>query len=131
MIEKIFKDKGLKITNSRKQVYDVIKNNKINTIKSIIDKCENINTTTIYRIIDIFLEKDIIDKKISVDNEVYYEIKPTKHSHYISCVKCNKKEKIDDKYIASFEKNISKGYEVIHHDIDFVGICESCRKVCK
>ncbi len=127
MLDEIFKSKGLKLTNSRKEIYNIIKdNNELSTIKNIIKKCSNINTVTVYRIIDTFLEKGLIDKKISIDNEVFYEIKPIDHSHYISCLKCHKKEKIEDKYIIEFEEKIAKDYNIIHHDIEFVGICSKC-----
>ena len=127
MIETILKEKGIKVTKSRIQILDLICNNYGIGIKDLINKCnEKMNQTTIYRKIDTFLEKEIIEKKISYNNEVYYTLKPMEHSHYICCIKCHKKEKINEKEIENFEKNVSKNYKIVSHDIEFFGICKNC-----
>lgn len=128
MIEKLFKENNLKLTKQRKLIYEIISNNNEEaTLKTIISKCNNkLNITTIYRVLDIFLENNLIKKKIDLSKEVYYEIIPHEHIHYINCIKCHNKTKIDPKEIELFEKKVSKDYKLISHDIDFTGICKEC-----
>lgn len=128
MIENILKEKGIKVTKSRIQILSLISNNYEIGIKDIMNKCnDNMNQTTIYRILDTFLEKEIIEKKVNYSNEVYYSLKPLDHSHYINCVKCHKKEKISEEEIENFENSVCKNYQLISHDIEFFGICKNCR----
>lgn len=128
MIEEIFKNSNIKLTKQRKLIYNIIKDdNHISTIKYIVSKSnDSLNTATIYRIIDTFLSNNLIVKKIGLTGEVYYEIKPQGHNHYINCIKCHKKKKIDPKEIEKFEQKVSNGYRLVSHDIEFSGICENC-----
>ncbi len=127
MIEETFKKRGLKLTKQRKLIYNIISKGSNVTLKDIEKECLNkLNITTIYRIIDIFLEKEIISKKIGFNKDVYYEITPIEHTHYIKCVKCHKKTKIDSKDIEEFEQKVSKNYVLLSHDIEFNGICKKC-----
>lgn len=130
MIEDILKKNNLKLTKQRKLVYEIISDNEEEaTLKNIIKKCENkLNITTVYRILENFLEKNLIEKKIDLNKNIYYETKPQEHIHYINCIKCHNKTKIDTEEIKTFEQKVSKGYKVISHDIEFTGICKNCIK---
>lgn len=130
MIEEIFKENNLKLTKPRKLIYEIISDsNNEPTLKNIIKNSENkINITTIYRILEIFLEKNLIEKKIDLNKNIYYEIKLKEHVHFINCIKCHKRTKIDSEEIKLFEQKVSKDYKVISHDIEFKGICKNCIK---
>ena len=124
MIE-LFKEKGLKLTKHRKQVYNAIDKLEEATLKDIQNKCQNqMNRVTIYRIIELFLEKNIITKNVD-NNDIYYSINKHKHEHYIYCVNCHKKTKIDICPIDSIE---DKGYKLISHQLKLNGICSECQK---
>lgn len=125
----IFSENNIKCTKQRQIVIDIIKNNNGITIKEINELAnDKINTSTIYRIIELFIKKDIITKKL-IENEVIYEIKEKSHNHYFSCNKCHKKTIIPKKDIEIFENKIIKNndYIVISHDIEFRGICSNCK----
>ena len=53
MVEEVFKKNNIKLTKQRKEVYELLKEPQ--TVKDIINKKININPSTIYRIIEIFL----------------------------------------------------------------------------
>ena len=57
------------------------------------------------------------------DNQIYYKIKNDEHVHYIKCIKCHKKEKLN---LCPIKK--IKGFEIIDHKIELNGICEKCKK---
>lgn len=123
-LKKILKDNNLKITSQRIYLLELINCLNINaTIKNILKKLD-IDKSTIYRIIDLFIEKNILEKNINHNNEIYYSIKKG-HVHYINCVKCHKKEKLDICPIDELEK---QGYKVINHKIEIEGICKNCLK---
>ena len=124
MIE-LFKEKNIKLTKQRKLVFEIIEKLEDATIKDIQDNCINqMDNSTIYRIIDLFLEKNIIIKNID-DNKVYYSINKHEHKHYIYCVKCHKKTMIEICPISNIEKT---GYKLLSHQIKINGICSNCQK---
>lgn len=120
-IEQILKEKNLKITKHRKELLNIINETEEATIKKI-QKSIKIDKSTMYRILELFLEKELIEKNINYKNEIYYEIK--KHNHYIKCIKCHKKQKID---ICPIENIKTKDYEIISHKIEIDGICKDCK----
>ena len=90
MIEEYFKEKNIKLTKQRKLIFDIIDEYGEVTFKDIRNKCGNkMNNSTIYRIIELFLNNNVIIK--TLNDEIYYSINKNEHKHYIYCVKCHKK----------------------------------------
>lgn len=129
MIEEIFKYNNIKLTKQRKKIYEIIlKYNSFCTSKFILENSEKLfDKTTMYRVLDLFLEKQMILKKVSIENEVYYEINNKNHEHYIKCIKCNKKKIIPNVEIEKFEKNLLSEEDLISHTIEFFVICNKCK----
>ena len=129
MIEDILKQNNLKITKHRIEVYNIIKDNNLITLKEINDKL-NIDKVTIYRIIKLFLKNNIIVKNID-DLNTYYSVNLKEHVHYMTCTSCHKKIKID---VCPIEDEIEKicdsnGFELKSHSINLEGICNKCKKI--
>lgn len=121
MIE-IFKTKKIKNTKQRTAIYNFVKEyNGEATIKKICDNCEA-DKATIYRIIDLFLEKEIFLKKVDYDGKVYYML--NEHYHYINCIKCHKRIKVD---ICPINDIKVDNFTIINHNLELNGICNSCK----
>lgn len=121
-LEKLLRDNGLKVTKQRLELLSVIDNIEECTIKNIQDMT-SIDKSTVYRIIELFLKKGLIEAKLSYINEVYYEIK--KHSHYIKCIKCHRKVPIN---FCPIENICMNGFEIVNHKIEIEGICVYCKR---
>ena len=80
MVEDILKQNNLKVTKHRIEVYNIIKENNLITLKEIYDKL-NIDKVTIYRIIKLYLKNNLIVKN-SIDNDIFYSVNLKEHSHY-------------------------------------------------
>ena len=128
MIEEIFKLYNLKCTNKRKKIYKYLMNDKaICKKRDIISTFENnMDKVTIYRILNQFLSKNMIKENI-LDGEIFYEIVPFNHEHYIKCINCNKKQIIPEEKIEKFEKSVLGGKEILSHQIEFYIMCEKCK----
>ncbi len=127
MVEEILRKNNLKITKHRIEVYNIIKDNDLITLKDIYNKL-NIDKVTIYRIIKLFLKNNLIIKNID-DLDTYYSVNLKEHSHYMTCTSCHKKIKID---ICPIEDEIEKicdssGFELKSHSINLEGLCKSCK----
>lgn len=120
----ILKENDLKITKQRIELLNMINIlDEDATIKNISAKLK-IDISTIYRIIDIFLEKNIIEKNINYENKIYYKIKEN-HKHYIKCIKCHKKIEIEFCPIEKFDDN---RFKIINHKVEIEGVCSNCDK---
>ena len=126
-MNELFKNKGIKCTKQREKVLSIISEKPV-TIKEILDSKEDIDTSTVYRILELFLEKELIIKIVD-GSEVYYAVNDT-HSHYVNCIKCHKKEKINYCYMEKMEDKIEKdlGYTLVSHNLIIDGICPKCKK---
>ena len=123
-MKEILKKNRLKVTPNRLEILELI--NKLDmdaTIKNILSNT-TIDKSTVYRIVEAFLEKNVIETSINYKNELYYMIKE-EHKHYIKCIKCHKKQEIN---ICPIEEIEEKGFKVINHKIEIDGICNNCQK---
>lgn len=130
MINKL-KEKGLKSTKQRKLLLDIIyKLQDEATISNICKFVEHeMDKSTVYRIIELFLEKNIISKELNYNNEAYFSVKED-HGHYFTCIKCHKKERIDTCPIKELEDKLinEKGYKLLNHRVEVNGVCNECNK---
>ncbi len=93
-------------------------------------KDANISLSTIYRILDNFVEKNIVST-INMENtkQVYYELAHQEHSHHLICLNCNKVIHLKGCPIKAYEETVSSKYRfnIERHTLDFYGYCEKCR----
>lgn len=124
MVEELIKNNNLKVTKHRVEVMNsIISLENQATIQNIINNT-NIDKSTVYRIINILVKNNVIEKDINYDNTDYYRLK-INHKHYIKCVKCNKTVILDDCPIDIM--NID-GFEILSHNLKIEGICKYCRE---
>lgn len=123
-MEELLRKNNLKVTKQRLEVLNLI--NELDdsaTIKNISNKIK-IDNSTMYRIIELLLEKNVIEKNLNYNDEIYFRIKEN-HIHYIKCIKCHKKEEIE---ICPIENIEEKGFKILNHKIEIDGICNECNK---
>lgn len=127
-MDKILKLSGLKITKQRKAVINSINVLKDEaTSKNIVLKCSDVDKSTIYRIIELFCAKGVLEKSLNFNNEIFYSLKE-EHGHYFTCVKCHKKEKLDTCPLTKIDSELEnkKGYKILNHVIQIEGLCQKC-----
>ncbi len=121
-MESILKEKKLKVTKNRLKVLEYINKNEYVTLNELI-KNLNIDKSTVYRIIDVLLENDIITT-ITFENETKYSLSK-EHLHILECVKCHKKKKIET---CPFDKTNYNDFIITKHSVVIEGICKNCQK---
>lgn len=88
----------------------------------------NISLGTVYRNLNLLSEMGKIKRIIMPGTSDRFDKTLESHSH-IYCINCNKVDDIMIDKINDIDNLVSNktGYEIISHDIVFVGICSSCK----
>ncbi|MCP1109945.1 Fur family ferric uptake transcriptional regulator [Lachnospiraceae bacterium PM6-15] len=136
----MLKEKGLKVTNQRMMVLQVLGDNEDEhlTVEDIYDIVRkdypDIGLATIYRTVQLLHEMELVDKISLDDGFVRYEIGEhgdgdKHHHHHLICEKCGKVIPFKDDRLDSLETFIeeSTGFHVLDHELKLYGICKECR----
>ena len=93
---------------------------------------EKISRATVYNVLNLLEDKNII-KVIAVNNNVkHYDINFTDHGHFI-CTNCNVIYDVDLPKSVTYHQVFNLARDVAISDINVVlrGICQSCQKILK
>lgn len=88
-----------------------------------------IDQATVYRMLDSFVEHDIVTRLEFQEGKYRYELTGSEHHHLI-CTSCAKIEDISDCNLAGIEAEIrlKKGFLVKRHSLEFFGLCANCQE---
>lgn len=87
--------------------------------------------STIYRILDQFIEKGLIsDVHVETSSVKLYERAHAHHAHHLICTECEKVIHVESCPVHDYEADLSKSHAflVTHHTLNFYGVCEACQK---
>ena len=123
---------GLKSTKARLAVLEVLEKEKrpldVSEIAAFFKK-KKIHTdlVTIYRILDIFLKKELVQRFEFQEGKFRYELVGKEHHHLI-CENCGDIEDISECNIGELENDImrKKGFSIKRHALEFFGTCSFC-----
>lgn len=130
----ILKNKGIKITKGRIEILNILKNseNSLSAEKIYqINKNNNIaiNLSTVYRTLELFEEKEIIEKITLNDGVFSYRLQGKTHKHYLECDICHKEVEITCPMLKIQELvENATGFTLTGHDLVMKGVCKDCRK---
>lgn len=127
--------KGLKRTKSREIILSVLEEahsplSAIEIFSEIENTGETIWPSTVYRVLDAFVEKDLVTKTTVLNNEItLYDLNRSGHKHYAVCVGCHKIISMlncpMDDFVPKFKNN---ELEIIGHKVEVYGYCNECTK---
>ena len=133
-IEEKCKNKGVRLTDQRKVIAQVMAETKdhpdvdeLHKRVSEVDK--KISIATVYRTVKLFEEAGILEKHDFKGGKARYEQSPDEHHDHLICIEC---KKVIEFYRADLEKlqdSICQHYKFIplHHSHQIFGICNHCR----
>lgn len=142
MFKKMLKEKGLKVTNQRLLVLQVLGENKDKHLTAediyelVREDYPEIGLATIYRTVQLLYDMRLVDRINLDDGYIRYEIGETTggkdkphHHHHLICEKCGKIIPFKDDRLDSLEVYIEKetGFLVLDHELKLYGICKECR----
>lgn len=129
MYEKLW-PKGVKKTKQRMSVFEILMEAKTPlTAMDIFSKTEQFGTeiwlSTVYRVLELFVEKDLIERHIlSGSDMALYELKEKQHKHYAICMRCQKMIVLEECPISD-EISVDD-FQITDHKVEIHGYCGSC-----
>ncbi|HLD01363.1 MAG TPA: Fur family transcriptional regulator [Patescibacteria group bacterium] len=130
----ILQKANLKVTHAREAVLMYLTETDapvdvLNIVAWLGQKNINVDKVTVYRILDAFYKKRIIDRIEFGEGKFRYELSGSDHHHLI-CEQCGNIEDISDCNIGILEKEIAKKkhFLVKRHALEFYGLCQNCQR---
>lgn len=139
--KKILKEQGLKVTNQRLLVLEVLEKHRGEhmTAEDIYELVKvdypEIGLATVYRTVQLLLELQLVDRINLDDGCVRYEIgtlieggEGKHHHHHLICKSCGKVWSFEDDLLEELESYIERktDFHVLDHELKFYGQCKEC-----
>ena len=127
-IEKECKAKGVRLTDQRKVIAQVISETKdhpdvdeLHKRVSEIDK--KISIATVYRTVKLFEESGILEKHVFKGGKARYEQSPDEHHDHLIDINSGEIVEFVDKDIEKLQNEVAKklGYKLVDHKLELYG----------
>jgi Fur family transcriptional regulator, ferric uptake regulator len=135
--ENILDASGLEATANRIHILETIGNNKYPLtamdIFNVVDRTQSMNRVTVYRILDLLVEKKILERLSVGSRAAYYGLAPNKnhapHPHFY-CTKCGQMDCLNSESIDVNTESLRKTFpgEIQRIEVRVDGICKNCLK---
>lgn len=133
----ILEGKSIDATPNRIHVLEAIGNNSYPLTASdvfrIVERMQPINRVTVYRILDLLVEKQILERLVVGSRAAYYGIAPNEHHAphpHFYCTVCGQLDCLHSNDIlidaAALQRNFAGEIEKVQVTVD--GICKNCLK---
>ena len=133
MNEEVLRQNKIKVTKARLAILDIImKSESSISADQIFNSCihlgEDINLSTVYRTLDLFEEKSLIEKFDLGEGRYTYCIKKNSHMHVLRCSICDKEIEVPCPMhqVEEMVKN-KTGFTLTEHQLVLKGYCEECK----
>lgn len=131
--QEFLKSKNIKITKGRVEILEILKGAEGSLSAENIyaisrEENVNINLSTVYRTLELFEEKQIIEKIALTDGVFAYKLRKKTHKHLLRCDVCNKEIDIPCpmSQIEEIVRN-ETGFTLTEHDLVMKGVCRECK----
>ena len=127
---------GVKRTKQRESVLSILERSEKPLSAAEIhfkmgkDSDSAASLSTVYRILELFVNKGIAVKTNVMHNEMaIYELNRLKHRHYAVCVNCHKIIAMDNCPMEKFKPELEdKDFFIIGHNLELFGLCKDCNQ---
>jgi len=135
-VKELFKKMGIKFSQQRLLIYHLLSRKKkpISAddiyLELINEDSNNINISTVYRILGLFTKKGLVLKSnLNIEGKATFEINHKEHRHHLICVNCGKIIPISGCPLKEYERNLIEktNYKIIDHNLEIRGICPECQ----
>lgn len=128
-----FKNQGKRMTDQRIAILEILASSTAHPTadgiyEQVKKKIPHISLGTVYRNLGILRDQNLILELNLSRGLSRYDYNTSVHYH-ILCVKCSKLEDVKVSALENIEIKtaLATGYEVLNHQIQFVGLCPRCK----
>lgn len=123
---------GIKYSKQREKLLSLLKEaeNPL-TIGDLANEVKDIDLSTIYRNLDMMVEKGLLIKTNHMEqNKTTYDYNRHDHRHYLICRECQRIDVLDGCPIHDYEHEVehTSHYEITGHRLELYGVCPDCQK---
>jgi Fur family ferric uptake transcriptional regulator len=132
----LLEDSGLGHTPNRLRILEIIGDSRhpLSALEIVerINQDQGVNRVTVYRILDLLVEKQLVDRISSGDRSFRYGLAPNAnhlpHSHFY-CKACGIMECLDPDSARLSMKSLEEKFQgfIERIEVRFDGVCETCR----
>ena len=135
--EGLLSKRGLNRTSNRLRVLEVIGNSSsplsVQEVFDILNRTRNIDRVTVYRILDLLVERKLADRISSGDRSFRYGLAPNanhKRHYHFYCTHCGDMECLDPESLHLNMENIVRTFPgfIEKAEVRLDGICKNCLK---
>ena len=131
-LDDLFKQRSLRLTKPRQQVFDALQKSDVPlTISDIAKKCKNIDRTSVYRALVVFDRLKIVNA-VTIGWKNYYELAEPfiPHHHHLYCIRCQNAAPIQTPELEQLIRYLDNKYDfkVTEHHFELEGLCKNCRQ---
>ena len=134
-IKNLFKEKNLKLTPQRINIYNYVLSNCEHPTAEIVYKniqhiMPTISLATVYKTLNVLVKAGLLNELNVGDNNIRYDSNIFPHAH-VKCSRCSKIKDINCKDINGLEKFFEtnlKFSEIEKFDLFLYGFCHKCKE---
>jgi len=127
---------GLKVTQPRKKVLEVLENSNKrhmsadDVYRQLVEGGEEVGLATVYRVLTQFETAGLLTRHHFEGGHSVFELNEGQHHDHILCVKCGRVEEFVDETIEKRQRDIAEkaGFTMTDHSLYIYGICQQCRE---
>ena len=120
------RERGIKPSYTRRRILECIANcashPTVSVFQELHDELPTLSKTTVYNVLKLFEEHDIVQSVVMDDQGIRYEFNTEFHGH-MKCIKCKQVFDID----LDVKVLESKEHEILTTKVVLTGICFDCR----
>ena len=130
-IEQFFKDRGLRLTEPRREVFTILnERDQPLTMSELLKLSRIAERTSVYRTLELFEIHGVI-KMVQLKGKQRYELaEPFKpHHHHLVCTRCGELVSIDQQKLEKIISRIADAhhYQLTAHHVELQGLCRDCQ----
>lgn len=128
----ILKKYSIKVTKPRMAIYELLEKEHTGIgadyiYSTLLKENHSINLSTVYRTLELFEEKNLIQKYDLGEKKYNFSLIRHGHHHIVECDSCHKVINLDCP-MKQIEDLITKetGFHLTEHHLELKGICKDC-----
>lgn len=120
----ILRSRGVKVTQQRVVVFNVMRELGHASASMICRRCEGATVATIYNVLDCLEKAGLLQRRFTPDNKMFFDITTTPHCHIYDEETCEYRDFKDDALMKMIQAQVAQdmnGFDVSNIEIQIVG----------